>query len=630
MSKTFDELQALQRELNARQSDSVPLGNLSPEKEVPPMGSEHGGYPPLDRMLLRDGYKLCVGNAKRLIADAKLLMGAGRSHTAYLILSLAQEELGNAIQLYEAGCSGVGDWKAWWHRYFSHPKKLESTVLDIPSMATADQRFNLARNELVYVDFDREQRTFVAPPVDDDRQLLELTKTEAAHVEDVLAALPPHAFERWEFEDMVQDSPELLPGVLYARIEELLGEEPVLEERDLLTAIARDLGRPPDKFAAGYQRWKNAAPKTRVYLDVLRRVQDKLRKGGTEGAESFKVSPHTGSKASEAHELGSQRWSPPEESLKQTTNTVNAENEAYLTGKHRTGAEGLEGFGSTVDGPAEYETASPPAFVERPTWTDETVQESTSLVGDAETLLSQDEAQQGLPVKPETARIGNESTAPERKIHGLVHVRYQNTRAGQVDDVTLEELIGSKRISHFFRPSEDKWVDISTEPVREGARGNTTGPWRRASDWELKREEEQKRRGFFRNLFTSPDEPAVAKKQLGAREWFEQGFVALHTTGDCDGAARAFAMCIQLDPTYERAYVNRALAYERLGNTQQAVEDYSRAILVDPHDAKVYYLRGLAYKQLGMTEEAIRDFQKAAEMRFRPASDLLKSLGISS
>ena len=128
----------------------------------------------------------------------------------------------------------------------------------------------------------------------------------------------------------------------------------------------------------------------------------------------------------------------------------------------------------------------------------------------------------------------------------------------------------------------------------------------------------------------SDEKPAVAKKQLSAKEWFDQGFLALHTTDDCEGAARAFAMSIQSNPTSERAYVNRALAYERLGNVQQAIEDYSRALVVGAHDGKVYYLRGLAFKQLGMGEEAIADFKKAADMRFRPAYDFLKSMGISS
>ena len=95
------------------------------------------------------------------------------------------------------------------------------------------------------------------------------------------------------------------------------------------------------------------------------------------------------------------------------------------------------------------------------------------------------------------------------------------------------------------------------------------------------------------------------------------------------GAAWAFACSIQLNLTYERAYVERALAYERLGNLQQAIEDYSRALLLNPADAKVYYLRGLALKRLGMGEEAITDLKKAADLRFRPACDFLKSIGIS-
>ena len=41
--------------------------------------------------------------------------------------------------------------------------------------------------------------------------------------------------------------------------------------------IARDLGRSPDDFAAGFERWKNVAPKARVYVDLLRRVQDRIK-----------------------------------------------------------------------------------------------------------------------------------------------------------------------------------------------------------------------------------------------------------------------------------------------------------------------------------------------------------------
>jgi len=230
---------------------------------------------PAGQNVARDGYKLCVGMRS---ASSPTRNCSWVPVVPYSVPDSLSGPGGtsNAIQLYEAGCSGVGDWKAWWHGTSATPRSWNQRCLTFEH-GHGRPAFNLARNELVYVDFDREQRTFVAPPVDDDRQLLELTKTEAAHVEDVLAALPPHAFERWSSRTWYR-IPRTAARVLYARIEELLGEEPVLEERDLLTAIARDLGRPPDKFAADTRGGRTQPPKTRVYLDVLRRVQDKLRK----------------------------------------------------------------------------------------------------------------------------------------------------------------------------------------------------------------------------------------------------------------------------------------------------------------------------------------------------------------
>jgi Flp pilus assembly protein TadD len=105
--------------------------------------------------------------------------------------------------------------------------------------------------------------------------------------------------------------------------------------------------------------------------------------------------------------------------------------------------------------------------------------------------------------------------------------------------------------------------------------------------------------------------------------------VLLHSHGDCEGAVRAFAQCIQLDPTYERACLDRGLAYEGLGNLQQAIEDYTKAIDLASDDAKLFYVRGLALRRLGMDAEAIKDFTRAADLGHWPAHDELKSIGCS-
>jgi hypothetical protein len=49
-----------------------------------------------------------------------------------------------------------------------------------------------------------------------------------------------------------------------------------------------------------------------------------------------------------------------------------------------------------------------------------------------------------------------------------VEVKYQNDTHAFVDDYLLEDLIRSKQIRQFFRPSEKRWVTIGIDPVRIG------------------------------------------------------------------------------------------------------------------------------------------------------------------
>jgi len=285
MSTPLSQLQALHRELEHRHARSAPLPDTNAKKEVRPAGSACGGYPPLDRRGLRDGYKMFVRSATRLMSDALGFRDAGRCRSAYLVLSLALEELGHAVQLYEAGHSGVQDWEAWWRRYFSHPKELDSTVLEVPRAGKTHERFTLVREGVVCVEFDKDNERFVEPREDEDSDLRELFEKEAAYAQAMLNALPAHAFERWEFEEMVQQSPEIAPSVLYARIEERVSKESTISERDLLTAIARDLDMSLDDFLARFECWKKATHKARVYVDLIQPVQGRFKKereaGGT-------------------------------------------------------------------------------------------------------------------------------------------------------------------------------------------------------------------------------------------------------------------------------------------------------------------------------------------------------------
>ncbi len=65
----------------------------------------------------------------------------------------------------------------------------------------------------------------------------------------------------------------------------------------------------------------------------------------------------------------------------------------------------------------------------------------------------------------------------------LIRVVYKDGEYGfdYVPGGLLENLITEDKITHFYRPSEERWVNIRLDPVRGGG-GGYQGPERRASD----------------------------------------------------------------------------------------------------------------------------------------------------
>jgi len=241
------------------------------------MDSHYEEYPGLDRTRLRDGYKRCIENAGRLMNDATLLKEAGRLRSACHILHQAVIELGNAMRLYEAGRSEVQNWGEWWDSYLTHHPE-------------AGEASDPIRPDLVHVGFDKEGETFRAPREDEDGELLILFDKEAAYAEKMLGALPPYGFELLELRETVQQSPELALPALYAWIEEITDRESDINESDLLTAAARDMGMSPEDAASGFGKWKEVAPKLRVHLDLLQRIQGRLK----QKEEGKEVTPKVG------------------------------------------------------------------------------------------------------------------------------------------------------------------------------------------------------------------------------------------------------------------------------------------------------------------------------------------------
>jgi len=75
-----------------------------------------------------------------------------------------------------------------------------------------------------------------------------------------------------------------------------------------------------------------------------------------------------------------------------------------------------------------------------------------------------------------------------------------------------------------------------------------------------------------------------------------------------------YTKCLRIDPDRTVAYHNRGVAYDRLGNYNDAIADYTRAIRIESDDdgrAMAYKCRGFAYYQLGNNEDAIADYTRA-------------------
>jgi tetratricopeptide (TPR) repeat protein len=60
-------------------------------------------------------------------------------------------------------------------------------------------------------------------------------------------------------------------------------------------------------------------------------------------------------------------------------------------------------------------------------------------------------------------------------------------------------------------------------------------------------------------------------------------------------------------------YIDRALAYQALGRTEEALDDLNTVIAEEEYWHLPHYYRGLIYKDLGQTEAAIADFRMAWE-----------------
>ena len=89
--------------------------------------------------------------------------------------------------------------------------------------------------------------------------------------------------------------------------------------------------------------------------------------------------------------------------------------------------------------------------------------------------------------------------------------------------------------------------------------------------------------------------------------------IAYRRIGDLDRAIQDYDQAIRLNPHAADAFNNRGNAFRTRDDLGRAMKDYDQAIRLDPHYAHAFNNRGIIFLELGDMNRAIADFNRAIE-----------------
>ena len=110
------------------------------------------------------------------------------------------------------------------------------------------------------------------------------------------------------------------------------------------------------------------------------------------------------------------------------------------------------------------------------------------------------------------------------------------------------------------------------------------------------------------------DQESLTKKDLAAT--LVNRSVILLGRREYDAAVRDLDRAISLRPEFAEAFVNRGAARLGLKQYRDALTDLDRGLALGaPEPAKAWYDKGLAHEDLGDLQAAFNDYTKASELR---------------
>jgi len=183
----------------------------------------------------------------------------------------------------------------------------------------------------------------------------------------------------------------------------------------------------------------------------------------------------------------------------------------------------------------------------------------------------------------------------------------------------------SPRSAAIRRAREERWVPIpATKPPmympQRGADGGTDynkwdewGASQIAADPDEVEAPPPEAKGFLDALENDAKERSErrAKATKESDKWKEEGNAAFKE-GKFSKAARKYGKAIDLTKDRTFLYTNRAQAYIKLGNFEDALIDLDKALRIDENFVKGYFHRAKVHRAQGKLDLVVEDYKAAA------------------